>query len=515
MKPDAAAQLAVSGGTSGSLSTRGARAGSRLGERAHLALTWPLYPALATAAYLTALFANYGAPWPALWRPLVVAVLVTVGIQLVLTFVTRRRHIAAVIVFLGGLWLLRYTELLIALMVSIDVFVLVHWVRRRDLRLPWADVTRLGNVVATVTLAIVAANAAVSGHYWPSGWGSRPAAAPDAPDVYLILLDGHPRLDTLRSEIGVDTTPFVDAMTARGFVESPGAHSNYNLTFLTLASMFNGAQIDQLVPSKPDTGSMVILANLINVSPELDAFHDAGYEIVSVPSPFTHAALMHADRYLDSGNLTDFEINLLGRGEIPNLFPDQERAWLMDDHRDRILTSFDRLHELAAEKTDHPRFVFAHILSPHAPVAFARDGSAVPGLDCFPIDCHFWDVGTEVPGRRRAQAAQITYIDDRIVETVSAIQDQASRPPVIVLFSDHGHRHDMSDRVESLRSFLMASTPGRTGVFPSDASPVNLLTRLSMAYLGTTSELASEEDYYIDVLSFPETGAFAYEPVRR
>jgi hypothetical protein len=489
----------------------------RVADRAHLAVTWPWYPCFATAAILIALFTNTGSPWPALWRPLVIAVVIILLAQLALTLVIRQRHIAAVTIFILGLYLVGFGQAALALIVAVDLLALVRRFRFRDWRLPWAELTRLGNTVAAVGLVVVAVNAGASGHYWPAGLGPLPTAAEGAPDVYLILLDGHPRLDTLRTHFGVDTTPFVEAMTARGFVESAAAHSNYNLTFLTLASMFNGAQIDDLVPDPPKpgrgNGSLLILNKLINASPEVDRFHDAGYEIVSIASPFTQAALEHADRYLDNGGLTDFELALLRKGELPKLFADQLRAWHMEDHRARVLSTFDHLEQLAAERVDHPRFVFAHILSPHAPVAFAADGSAVPGLDCYPVDCALWDGGERYGDRAQVQAAQIQYLDERLEKTVEAIQAKAARPPVIVVFSDHGHRHDLNDQVESLRSFLMAATPGKSDVFPADSSPVNLLTRLENAYLGTALPMSTEDGFFIDVVHLSDTGAFAYQPV--
>ena len=134
----------------------------------------------------------------------------------------------------------------------------------------------------------------------PSGWGPRPSVVSDRPDIYLILLDAHPRLDTLRDHFGVDTAPFSAALADLGFTESATAHSNYNLTALTLASMLNGQQIDDLVVDPPVHGSALVLNRLINQSSALTPFHEAGYEIVSIPSSISEAAMQHADRYLDS-----------------------------------------------------------------------------------------------------------------------------------------------------------------------------------------------------------------------
>jgi hypothetical protein len=187
----------------------------------------------------------------------------------------------------------------------------------------------------------------------------------------------------------------------------------------------------------------------------------------------------------------------------------------MEDHRQRVRSTFDRLGELSAERVDHPRLVFAHILAPHPPVAFAADGAAADGPGCFPSRCGLWNGGaTEPQGRVAREAAQIAFIDSQILRVVAEIQDHAARPPVIVVFSDHGHRHDLQDSVESLRSLFLASTPGRPGIFPDDVTPVNLLARLSNAYLGTDLSLASEESYFAKLETLRETGLFGYVPAQ-
>lgn len=479
-------------------------------------VTWPIYPVLSVAAIVVGIFAEDGSAWTALWRPLLISTLIVLAVQVGLTLLTKHRHVAALVTFLLTLWFTSVLFFAVAILVTIDVWLLVQRIRTgRFPRIPWSLVTRVANVVVALVFVISIVNAVVASPFVPSGWGPRSAASPELPDIYLILLDAHPRLDTLRDLFQVDTTPFTTAMTERGFTESANAHANYNLTALTLASMFNGKQINDLAVDRPAHGGSDILNRLINKSSALAPFHEAGYEIVSIPSSISEAAMQRADRYLDSGNLTYFEIAVLQKTPLKDIAPGVERSWLMEDHRQRVMSAFDRLNELSLERVDHPRFVFAHFLAPHAPVAFAADGTAVDALDCFPSSCNLWDGGEKEPdGRIAREAAQIAFVDSQIVAAVDAIQDRAARPPVIVIFSDHGDRHDLRDRVESLRSLLLASTPGHPNVFPNDATPVNLLARLSNAYLGTDLALASEESFFADMERLKETGMFGYIPVR-
>jgi uncharacterized protein (DUF1786 family) len=99
-------------------------------------------------------------------------------------------------------------------------------------------------------------------------------------------------------------------------------------------------------------------------------------------------------------------------------------------------------------------------------------------------------------------------LNDTVLATVREIQAQSAKPPVIVIFSDHGLRNDPTDRDEMFRSILLAATPGRPGVFPDVASPVNILPRLRNAYTGAAVPLASEESYWVDARVAPIMGVF-------
>ena len=66
--------------------------------------------------------------------------------------------------------------------------------------------------------------------------------------MYVIMLDGFPRADTLRETFGVDNRSA--SSTSSRVSASPSridARANYNKTWLTLASMFNGAYVDRML----------------------------------------------------------------------------------------------------------------------------------------------------------------------------------------------------------------------------------------------------------------------------
>ena len=108
--------------------------------------------------------------------------------------------------------------------------------------LPWQVLTRWLNGISAITLILAVTTAGMAGALTVPG--SSPAAAAettsqDLPDIYLVLLDGYPRSDTLTATYHFDNEPVLAEMGDLGFEVARRSHSNYNLTVLTLASMLN------------------------------------------------------------------------------------------------------------------------------------------------------------------------------------------------------------------------------------------------------------------------------------
>jgi len=466
---------------------------------------FPAYPPAAAGAFVIASFVDFQAPLSSLVRPLVIAVAAVAVLQLLVTLALRRRHVAAFATFaiVGVLLMPLQTMVLLA---AIDIALLVGRLRTgRFPRMPWKRISGFADAVVVLVLVMQVATLVAIGPVVPP-LQAKGAALPGAPDIYLLLLDGHPRLDTVEQELGVDPGPFRTAMAGLGFDEATAARSNYNFTFLTLASMFNGVQADELVAGRPADYRTLLRA--INGGRLLATFRDAGYEFVSIASPFTQGAFQAVDRFIDTGQPTDFELGLLQSGLVPRMLPGLQRDWALEQHRDRVIDTFEALEAVAAEPHHGPRLVFTHVMAPHLPIVFDKEGAIPPGNECYPERCTLW--AFEHDPKRFAE--HVTYTDQLVVNAVRAILERSASPPVIVVFSDHGLRIDPYDEQESLRNLLMTATPGHPGLFPEDASPVNYLTRLANAYVGTTIALSSEESYWLDAIAMGELGPFSYRP---
>ena len=468
----------------------------------------PIYPVLVTAAIVMTLFNESLSPVESLPRPVLVALLVALAIQFVLTILLRDRHLGAFVALFVILVLTGWRHIaLIVVAVPIAMIVAGVVMRRVVPVLPWSRATEYLNVVGVILAVLAGYTAWASGAFMPVSPGRHgEALGGSGPDVYLILLDGYPRADTLLTDFRYDNSPFLDGMKALGFDVAEQAHSNYPYTLLTLVSMLHMQQVPSIGaldewPGRPQDQARLVMQT-INRGPALDAFRELGYEVVAVPSPWSTATLFTADRVLDDGTITDLEITLLGQGVIPDLLSDSQRTLMTDSLRTRVRTSVERTVGLARERGGPPKLVFTHLLSPHAPILFGPDGSNRRGWDCLPHCSPFESGWRNGDLTREPTIGQIEYLNGRVLAMARELVQTSEEPPVIIIFSDHGNRHDLDDREEMFRSLLLSYTPGYPGLMPDDSSPVNILTRVLNTYGGKSIELATEERYWVNPVDF-------------
>jgi hypothetical protein len=485
----------------------------------------PVYPVAFAVAYLLSVYANQAAFLSDLARPTIVVVAAVLIFQIAVTLLLRDHDRGALVTAI----LVAFVPsepvplvVLLALAAFLTVPRRLALMRGRDARnAPWQAITGLLNLVAIIVLTLSVIGLAADGRLIAPATVTSPmlAAAPDAPDIFVILLDGHPRWDTLETKFGYDSEPFLESMRSLGFEVAEKSRSNYNLTELTLASMFQMRHLGglpELEGADPAESharkNTLILADLIARAPAFDVLHEHGYEIVGIPSEFSWAAIP-ADRSLDTGQITDLEIALMTEGRLRVVASDLIRGFVAGQHRDRIVSSLQQVTALAGTAADHPRFVFAHILSPHNPPVFGPQGTNRDGWSCFPTVCTFWVLGEPIGHDAAVEALrdQVAAVDVLVRETATSVVSDDSRPAVVIVMSDHGDRNNLSDKTALLRSIFLSRTPGHPGLFPSDASPVGVLPRLMNAYLGTSIPVAANESYWTDLRS--DTGPGLFDPV--
>ena len=471
------------------------------------------FPAALAAAFVTTRFLQSVEPLEVLPRPLILFVAVTLLLQGLATLVTRRAAMGA---YLAAVVVLILVDPPVGFLVlGAGVLPLVFALRQRR-SIQAADWNRLGTVLNLVAVVVLAFNVVgivsrnLSGTTGPAPTVGAPSAT--APDIYLLMLDGYPRADSLATEFGFDNGPFLGEMEALGFDVADQAHTNYNATVLTLASMLNMQPAQAVVTDVPGrSDDEISLVRAINDAAGLRTLRELGYRIITVPSGISTFTIYGADEVQDTGQINTFEVTIERAGLLRLLLPGLQNALVHDQLRDRITASLDRVEAIAATASERPRFVFTHVMSPHSPLVFGADGSPRYGWGCFPQACDPWSDIYAQDIRQRV-ADQVVHLNRLVRDTVARIIENSTRDAVVIVFSDHGRRHDLEDYDEQLRSLFLSYTPGHPELFPRDTTPINVLPRILNAYAGTQLPLADESSYALDLLKAREQGYLILMP---
>jgi hypothetical protein len=465
-------------------------------------------------------------------RPLLLSLLLCALLYGLLALLTRRAEPAAL---LATWWLLLFFSyghvyaalrdvLLMGESLGRHRYLAVLWIglalggawwilRRRE----WGRTARVLTVVSAIAVAlptlqlaaylvetsILTAEREASGALSTSSAGLLPEgqvltakAGQTLPDVYYIILDGYGRSDTLEQVYDFDNTEFLEALRRMGFVVAECSQANYAQTDLSIASSTNLLYLDALGDSyRPGTDNRRPLRPLIRWSAVRGALESLGYRTIAFDTGYPFINLEDADRYLSPllGNgLSGFELMFLrstagllalDSAEVlpQTLAPELHRP--QDDHRERIRYMFDELERLATDPG--PKFVYAHIVSPHDPFVFNAEGEAAePPM-----------AGTADPGwEQQAYADQARFISRRTLQMLEALLDASATPPVILLQADHGPGwNSNAGRMGILNAYLF---PGAEGVIDPGITPVNSFRVLFNSIFGTSFTRLPDVSYF-------------------
>lgn len=365
--------------------------------------------------------------------------------------------------------------------------------------------TRAMNVVALILVAINVVTIGADRITSALGGGGRllqaripqdPVLAEGAerPDIFHVIFDRYGGQRALEEIYGYDNGPFLEELERRGFYVASESRGNYPKTLLSVASSLNADHLTYLTrdlePGTRDRGPLRQLVKHHAVGRYLQAL---GYRYTHLGSWWgTTARSPEADVNVSKGGLGEFATALF---ETTMARPFVLASGLDFERREyeRVRFQFDQLERLARERGGAPRFVFAHILSPHGPYVFDRRG-------------RFVDEATrERRTERENYIQQLEYVNGRILRLLDLLQaGPAASHPVVLLQSDEGPGEAPSTR-EGFRpraldkKFPILNTfylPGieDPGLYP-DITPVNSFRKVFDLYFDADLPMLPDRTY--------------------
>jgi hypothetical protein len=320
-------------------------------------------------------------------------------------------------------------------------------------------------------------------------------------DIYYIILDGYASANTLTDVYNYDNKHFTDYLKSKGFYIASKSQSNYPWTFLSLASSLNLEYINYLT-EEIDVGSrgQTIPIQMITNNEVINFLKLKGYKFINFSSGWDKTEYnIHADLNIRSEKAKEFLTVLIQTTMLRPI----ERPFSKNLRKSRLNT-FSKLAK--SYRVNGPKFVFAHIIAPHPPYLFGKNGEPVPGAKL--------TLSGDLFRKKKDYINQLIFTNKQIKKIISEILTKSKVSPIIILQADHGTASTFPLDIFFPNAGLGGS-PTRTmlkerfGIFNAyylpvggndllyeSISPVNTFRLIFDFYYGTNCGLLDDESYY-------------------
>jgi hypothetical protein len=328
---------------------------------------------------------------------------------------------------------------------------------------------------------------------------TKPAQQP--PDIYYIILDSYARNDVLLQMYDTDNKEFISFLQENGFIVATNAKANYKHTSIALSSYLNFDYLDRL---EAETGLDALNENHLSTLIENNrTFHQLrciGYEIIAYSSGFYYTDIRTADEQIFTWSLDNSFLDLMISSSPISIVM---QNYQYNQHRNRILFTLKDLQDVP--QTNKPKFIFAHIFSPHPPFVLGRNGKPINPQRFFSLN----DGSTFMKMDSKdvyisGYADQVVGLNLEIKKTISGILINSKIPPIIIIQGDHGPASEYSndslvdtnlwERMSIFSAYYLQGE--RPTSLYSDITPVNTFRIVFNEYFGSKLPLLEDISYY-------------------
>lgn len=311
------------------------------------------------------------------------------------------------------------------------------------------------------------------------------------PDIYYLIFDGYTSSNVLKNNFDYDNARIVDFLESKDFFVATESHSNYAMTFLSLASSLNMKHINDEASNQVSSKDFLNTSKAIKDNFAINFLKQQGYSYVHVGSWWgpVHGN-KHADySYNGAGLISEFFMSILQKSLL-NPFYDFYLSYVSRRITDYALDSIE-----AIPLIKEPTFTFAHIVVPHKPFVFDAQGNKTNVFDAVTMDAQK-GVGMYVD--------QVKYVNSRIKKLVNSIMDKSETKPIIIIQGDHGWTFEsygkmpVSDKAinERMSIFNAYYFPDKSEFLYPGITPVNTFVKLFNSYFNTSYKSQNDTSFF-------------------
>ncbi len=319
-------------------------------------------------------------------------------------------------------------------------------------------------------------------------------------DIYYIIFDRYASESTLKEIYNFDNSVFIDYLSSKGFYIASKSRSNYLRTPQSLASSLNMEYINYLSDKvEEESNDYKPLFAMLQNYKVWYFLKSRGYKFIHFGSWWEPTRKnKYANFNFIYKSVYEFS-NLLY--QTTALYPINARfeITISRDTRtrqyNRVLWKFDKIAQIPNIK--EPTFVFAHMITPHPPYVFDRNGNFLSKQ--------------ELKSRKENYIEQLIFTNNKIMSLIEKLLSHSKPSPIIILQADEGPmperyldelldfnwRHatekEFRQKMRILNAYYLPGV-NKDILYPS-ITPVNSFRVIFNLYFNTNIELLPDESY--------------------
>jgi hypothetical protein len=258
------------------------------------------------------------------------------------------------------------------------------------------------------------------------------------PDIYLILADEYAGSKQLKDVFNFDNSAFENELKKRGFRIVDSSLSNYNYTMFSAPSLLNMDYLSGIEGRNRSVHDRGISTEVMKNNRVFRFFELAGYEtynysifdIKGQPSFAQSSFLPVQTRPLVSQTFLyriqrDLWFHLVT--DLKSVKAERSLRYLDKTNNEKFL---ELTKKTARTKTAKPKFVYTHLMMPHYPYYFDKDGR----------ETEYRYLAEEYGTDDNRYISYLQYCNRVFLNLIDELNTASAQKPVILFISDHGFK---------------------------------------------------------------------------
>lgn len=260
------------------------------------------------------------------------------------------------------------------------------------------------------------------------------------PDIYFILMDEYSGSRALKTYFRYDNSGFEEFLKAKGFFVAAEPKCNYTGTVFSMASTLSMNYLDW-ENKKESAGDYARASKVIADNEVMNFLTSKGYtvfnysifDIKDQPSRFNTGLFSFRLKLITAKTL----LNRIEKDLLWHVHADVggKVDWVANKMLQKFKSGNRNVVDLtkgAVEQNGSPKFVYTHLMMPHAPFSYDSTGAE---MNINPFDKTL-DAGL----LNKAYLQYLVYTSKVVAALVDDLMKKTNGQAVIILMSDHGYR---------------------------------------------------------------------------